>query len=239
MLNKTICVGVDGSDAAISSYIFAPTEDAYALEPRPAVLIVPGGGYDHISPREGEPVALRLLAMGYQAFVLDYSVAPATYPLALQELARAVDTVRSHATELCVDPNRITVMGFSAGGHLVGLLGALWDKPWLAESIATSPESIRPDALCLCYPVVSSGTYAHRGSFEHLTGADDALAQKLSIENMVGEGFPRTFLWHTADDASVSVQNSLLLAQALADHGIGFSYMSFRMESMGHRSLRP
>lgn len=227
MLNKTICVGVDGSDAAISSYIFAPTEDAYALEPRPAVLIVPGGGYDHISTREGEPVALRLLAMGYQAFVLDYSVAPATYPLALQELARAVDTVRSHATELCVDPNRITVMGFSAGGHLVGLLGALWDKPWLAESIATSPESIRPDALCLCYPVVSSGTYAHRGSFEHLTGADDALAQKLSIENMVGEGFPRTFLWHTADDASVSVQNSLLLAQALADHGIGFSLHVF------------
>lgn len=227
MLNKTIPVGVDGSSATITSYVFAPTEDAYALKPLPAVVVVPGGGYDHVSPRDGEPVALRLLAMGYQAFVLNYSVAPAVYPLALQELARAVDTVRSHATEFCVDPNRITVMGFSAGGHLVGLLGALWDKPWLAESIATSPESIRPDALCLGYPVVSSGAYAHRGSFEHLTGAGDVLAQKLSIENMVGEGFPRTFLWHTAEDASVPVQNSLLLAQALADHGIGFSLHVF------------
>lgn len=212
MLNKTIPVGVDGSSATISSFVFAPTEDAYALEPRPAVVVVPGGGYDHVSPREGEPVALRLLAMGYQAFVLNYSVAPAVYPLALQELARAIDTVRSHAAELCVDPDRITVMGFSAGGHLVGLLGALWNHPWLAESITVSPESIRPDALCLGYPVVSSGSYAHRGSFEHLTGADDALAQKLSIENMVREGFPRTFIWHTAEDKSVPVQNSLLLA---------------------------
>lgn len=112
MLNKTIPVGVDGSSATITSYVFAPTEDAYALKPLPAVVVVPGGGYDHVSPREGEPVALRLLAMGYQAFVLNYSVAPAVYPLALQELARAVDTVRSHATEFCVDPNRITVMGF-------------------------------------------------------------------------------------------------------------------------------
>lgn len=95
MLNKTIPVGVDGSSATITSYVFAPTEDAYALKPLPAVVVVPGGGYDHVSPREGEPVALRLLAMGYQAFVLNYSVAPAVYPLALQELARAVDTVRT------------------------------------------------------------------------------------------------------------------------------------------------
>ena len=87
MLNKTIPVGVDGSSATITSYVFAPTEDAYALKPLPAVVVVPGGGYDHVSPREGEPVALRLLAMGYQAFVLNYSVAPAVYPLALQELA--------------------------------------------------------------------------------------------------------------------------------------------------------
>lgn len=77
------------------------------------------------------------------------------------------------------------------------------------------------------YPVVSSGAYAHRGSFKYLTGADGALAQELSIENMVGEGFPRTFLWHTAEDVSVPVQNSLLLAQALADHGIGFSLHVF------------
>lgn len=74
MLNKTIPVGVDGSSATITSYVFAPTEDAYALKPLPAVVVVPGGGYDHVSPREGEPVALRLLAMGYQAFVLNYSL---------------------------------------------------------------------------------------------------------------------------------------------------------------------
>lgn len=239
MLNKTIPVGVDGSSATITSYVFAPTEDAYALKPLPAVVVVPGGGYDHVSPREGEPVALRLLAMGYQAFVLNYSVAPAVYPLALQELARAVDTVRSHAAEYCVDPDRITVMGFSAGGHLVGLLGALWDQPWLAESIAASPESIRPDTLCLGYPVVSSGGYAHRGSFEHLTGADGALAQKLSIENMVGEGFPVRSCGIPPRMHRYQFKIASFLRRLLPTTGLALAYMSFRMESMGHRSPRP
>lgn len=131
MLNKTIPVGVDGSSATITSYVFAPTEEAYALKPLPAVVIVPGGGYDHVSPREGEPVALRLLAMGYQAFVLNYSVAPAVYPLALQELARAVDTDRGHAAEFCVNPDRITVMGFRPAGIWLACLGRFGISPGL------------------------------------------------------------------------------------------------------------
>ena len=233
MLNMTVPVGVDGSSAALATYAFVPSEDAYALGPQPTVIIVPGGGYNHISPREGEPVALRMLAEGYQAFVLDYSVAPAVYPQALRELALAVKTVRERADEFCVDPDRITVMGFSAGGHLAGLLGATWDESWLAESIGATPTAVKPDTLCLGYPVISSGRYAHRGSFERLTGADEALAKKLSLEYMVGEGFPRTFIWHTAEDGSVSVQNSLLLARALADRGIGFSLHVFPHGSHG------
>lgn len=227
MIRKKADVGVDGSAAMLDVYAFAPEEDAYARTLKPAVVIVPGGGYNHVSPREGEPIALRLLADGYQSFVLDYSVAPAVYPQALRELAAAVAWVRGYAEELQVDPARVSVAGFSAGGHLACLLGAKWGEPGLAESVGATAAEIKPDALCLGYPVVTAGAFAHRGSFETLSGGDEELTRGLSIEKLVSADFPRTFVWHTAEDGSVPVQNSLLLAEALAGAGVPFSLHVF------------
>lgn len=227
MIYRDIDMGVDGSGAVLVSYASVPEGDAFACLLRPAVIVVPGGGYDHISPREAEPIALRMAADGFQAFVLTYSVAPARYPLALRELARAVAWVRGHAGEFMIDTSRVGVAGFSAGGHLAGLLGGMWNSPWLAGSVGAAPEDIRPDFLCLGYPVVTSGAFAHRGSFERLCGGDAEQQEKLSVEKLVTGDFPRTFIWHTAEDASVPVQNSLLLGEALAAAGVPFSLHVF------------
>lgn len=193
----------------------------------PAVIVCPDGGYRKRADHEGDPVALRLAKNGIKAFVLDYSVAPARFPQAVEELALAVASVRDHADEWGVDPHNVATLGFSAGGHLVGSLGALWHEQWLAEAVGHDSENIRPDAQCLCYPVITSGKFAHRDSFAALTDNDPALTERLSLEKLVDERTPRTFLWHTAEDGLVPVQNSLLMASALASADVEFSLHVF------------
>lgn len=188
---------------------------------RPAVIICPGGGYAMTSDREAEAVAIRLNALGFQAFVLRYSVAPAVFPRALAELALAVSTVRQHAAEWHVDPNRITVAGFSAGGHLAACLGVFWNHSILTDIFTGDCTAWKPNSLLLCYPVITSGSFAHRGSFVSLLGDRyDELVDSVSLETQVHDQVPPVFLWHTDEDDGVPVENSLLLAMALKVHHI-------------------
>ena len=183
---------------------------------RPLILIFPGGAYAWRSDREAEPVALRLLALGCQAVVVRYSVAPARYPKALEEAAEAVAFARAHAEEWLADPHRIAVMGFSAGGHAAAHIGLKWHQLPLGPAC-------RPDAMILAYPVITSGAYAHRGSIENLLGGDyDRLKEEVSLEKCVREDTPPTFLWHTREDECVPPENSLLLASELCRHGVAF-----------------
>lgn len=193
---------------------------------RPAVLILPGGGYGHVSERESEPVALRMLAAGFQAFVLHYSVAPAVFPVALREAAMAMAFIRKNALDLGVDPGKVAAMGFSAGGHLCGLLSTLYDSREVADLGA--PAQLRPDALGLCYPVAVSWGHTHEGSFRNLCGEDVQLRQRLSLDRLVREDMPPVFLWHTRDDGSVPCRNSLELARALEERGVLFSLHIYR-----------
>ena len=217
-----IKTGHTGKDAVLTVYLRSPL----AGDPdkkRPAILICPGGGYRRLSDREAEPIAMQYLAMGYHAMVLEYSVAPNTFPTALLELATAMALIREHAGAWSVDSDRIIVSGFSAGGHLACSLGVFWDRDFVAAPLSLIPEQIKPNGLILCYPVISSGPDCHRDSFLNLLGrqAEDSEARdQVSLELQVGPQMPGTFLWHTWTDQSVPVENSLLLAQACAKAGV-------------------
>lgn len=193
---------------------------------RPAILILPGGGYHHTSPRESEPVALRFAALGYAAFVLHYSCAPSMFPTALREAAMGMCYIRRNAEQFEIDPSKVAALGFSAGGHLCGCLGTLFDSPEVAD--LGTPELLRPDALGLCYPVAVSWGRTHEGSFENLSGGDEALRKRLSLDALVRPDMPPAFLWHTREDASVPCRNSLILAQAMEEAGVDFVLHIYR-----------
>ena len=206
---------------------FSPVLESYVLDGdrrRDAVLICPGGGYEYTSPRESEPVALKFNAAGFHAFVLHYSVAPRRHPLPLLDLSRAVCLVRERAGIWNVRADGIVVCGFSAGAHLAASLGVHWNKAFALEAAGISAGQNRPDALVLCYPVISSGEFAHRGSFGNLLGSRPGpeLLREVSLENHVDDSTPPTFLWHTFADGAVPLENSLLFAAALRKQGIPF-----------------
>lgn len=220
MINKVYPIQVAGSleGAGLTTYI-QDDYDCIDIHSRPLVLVCPGGGYSFVSDREGEAIALQFLAMGYHAAVLRYSCAPAVYPTALTELAYSVKLIRGNAEEWHVDPDQVIVLGCSAGGHLAASLGVFWNEDFLAEALGLSGEEhrmLRPDGMILCYPVITSGEFAHRGSFECLLGPlEKEMGEKMSLENQVSGDTPPVFLWHTYTDDAVPAENSLLFAGAL------------------------
>lgn len=190
-----------------------------------AIIICPGGGYVERAFHEGEPVALWLNSIGISAFVLNYRVAPSyRYPYPFMDIQRATRLVRYHADEWHIDPNRIGVMGFSAGGHLASTLGTHFDSGCPDAEDPIDRITCRPDAMILCYPVITFGEYRHHGSMISLLGDNpsDDMIKFLSNELHVSSDTPPTFLWHTADDEVVAVENSLLFARALRRCGVPF-----------------
>ncbi|HEX2912458.1 MAG TPA: alpha/beta hydrolase [Chloroflexia bacterium] len=216
-----------------------PSLTPYLLDeagPHPAIMVIPGGGYMRRADHEGEPIARWLNSIGVAAFVLNYRVAPFGYPAQLQDAQRAIRLVRYHAQEWRVDPQRLGVLGFSAGGHVASTAGTHYTA---GEPQATDPVerlSSRPDLMVLCYPVITMGAHAHQGSRAALLGereSDEEMVALLSSEQQVNEDTPPTFLWHTAQDASVPVENSLHFAAALARHGVRFELHIYEQGSHG------
>lgn len=227
MINKTIKIWEDNSLESKEG-VFEPTLETFILaedKKRGAVLICPGGGYEYTSEREAEPIALQFNSAGFHAFVLDYSVAPNKHPQPLLDLSRAICIIRENADEWKVDSQKVAVCGFSAGGHLVASLGVHWEKPYL-DVPGIEIGMNKPNALILSYPVITAGEFAHQGSFNNLLGAepDVELLKEMSLETQVNEKLPPTFIWHTLEDISVPVENSLLFVQQMRKKKVPFEF---------------
>lgn len=208
-----------------TGYILKNSAEYCANRLRPAVLVCPGGGYHFTSAREATPIAMEFLAAGIDAFVLHYSCAPdgVSFPTQLLQVLKAVQTIRENAEEWNIDPDKIVVCGFSAGGHLAASSGVFWNAEFL-KKYGFSGELHKPNGLILAYPVITSGDQAHRGSFENLLQGQytEEMLALTSVENQITEHTPPTFLWHTFTDTGVPPQNSLLFASALAAHKVPF-----------------
>ena len=178
-----------------------------------AVIVCPGGGYGALMDTyEGQDVCRWWNDRGVAAFLLRYRIAPDRYPAALDDVRAAVRTVRDQAGEFGVDPDRVGVMGFSAGGHLAGCAATMWRDP-----------QERPDFAVLVYPVISLvQPFGHLGSRDNLLGKDFApgLDGALSLEHRVTDRTPPCFIVHGRNDKIVDVRNAELFASSLKSNGV-------------------
>ena len=208
--------------------MYIPEAPDYPTRKRPAMLVIAGGGYGCVSPREKECIALAYVAQGFAAFTLEYSVAPIRFPAQLIEGAMAMAYIRENSDKFGVKPDKVAAIGFSAGGHLTGMLATLFDHAAVKAVLKEKSALVRPDAVILSYPVITSGEKAHRGSFDNLCGQDNAKLQaELSLENAVTENSSPAFIWATVNDELVPSENSLYMALAYKKAGVPFELHIF------------
>ncbi len=228
-----------------------PKEERENAQIRPAVIICPGGGYEMLSMySEGIQLAQRMERDGgYKAFLLNYRIAPNAYPKPQMDLALAIMHVRVHAKEYGIDPERIVVVGSSAGGHLCASEASLHEelKEYVLEELKKKAAdkaawyekiSARPDGVGLLYPVISFTSEYHEGSYRNNTAKRAGLREKLSVEEHITAEYPPTYAFANEDDGCVPASNTKRLDAALAaagvphlcelyptgDHGVGLAY---------------
>ena len=213
-----------------------PTITAYEAGSECAVIIFPGGGYAMRAEHEGKAYAEWLQSIGITSFVVDYRVAPYQHPAELSDAMRAVRYVRYFAKDYGINKNKIAVMGSSAGGHLAASVSVHYDKDIYKGTDKIDKEDCKPNATILCYPVIDMFEYRHDGSRQNLIGARafDEDKELMSLHKQVTRETPPAFIWHTAEDSTVPVENSLLYAGALSKAQIPFE---LHVYPYGHHGL--
>jgi acetyl esterase/lipase len=243
----------------IPNYIDAPDEESSAIDgvlriskvsipgyaffsagndaPKPCVIICPGGGYRILaSEHEGTDVAKYFNSIGIHALVLKYRIPsddhqPDKKMAPLQDAQRAVQLVREHAKDWKVDPDKVGIMGFSAGGHLASSLAVHYDDIKIKEN---NKISVRPNFQILGYPVISFSKFSHVGSRKNLLGKDstESMMNYFSNEMHVNSNTPIAFLVHAKDDKVVPIENSFIYVDALKSNGVEAEL--FVYETGGH-----
>ncbi|MDD7615274.1 MAG: alpha/beta hydrolase [Clostridiaceae bacterium] len=201
MLVKTYNL-TDDPDITLTAYIPDISEEMKNMKVKPSVLVLPGGAYKFCSDREAEPIALAYLAKGFNAFVLRYSLnEKSAFPTPLNDASKALKFIRDNAAEFYTDPQKIAVIGFSAGGHLAAALSTMSDD--------------KPNACILGYPCILSST-------------SPILASPVeSVTDYVTDKTPPTFIFAASNDGAVPIENSLSYAEALNRNGISFELHIF------------
>lgn len=215
-----------------NSMTFFPVQTDH---PKPVVVIFAGGGYAaRCDTYEGVDVAKFYNSKGLHAFVVDYRVLPNMFPCALQDAQRAIKVIKSRAEEFRIDPERIFVLGFSAGGHLAGCVATMEDYAKIGDEL--DDISPKPTGAVLCYPVISAEVLY--GSNAHIYPAricpEGVDPQSLSLEKCVTEETAPCFIWHTVQDKVVSLLHSLRFCEAMKEKEVPFEYHVY---ATGHHGL--
>ena len=226
---------------SIKTYILEKTDDPQTSA-RPFILVVPGGGYDHYGRHEQEQIALKMNSFGFSSAVLHYSLKPTKFPQPLLDAAQAVSFIRKNSEKWNINPDKIILLGFSAGGHVAASLGAYWNSNLISAFSELSPQEIKPNALILSYPVITADKdFCHSGSINALlenlsedekknllkiTNSEN-LRDVVSIEKHITKDFPPSFIWHTLADKAVPPENTIFMIQALRHANIEFEYHLF------------
>ena len=208
------------NDCTLEIYALDNREGLSLGRLRKSILLLPGGAYQHISFREGEVTALRFIGHDIPCFILHYSCAEKVkLPIPLIEVFAGIDFIRKNYEKYHIDKDKISVCGFSAGGHLAGLACANHTNSEYSELLGIELDNMKINGCILGYPVISY-EYKEDLTFDTISCGNNELAKNLSIEKLVNKDFPKTFIVHTSSDDFVKVQNSLVLAKALSDNGI-------------------
>lgn len=220
---KDLSIEFKNSNAFIEQYELSYNNDFANEQPllKPGLLIIPGGAYRYCSDREAEPIAIRMLAEGFNCFVLRYTCEVA-YPTPYKEVAFALDYLKQHHKEFHLLDKNLSLVGFSAGGHLAASYATTYQE--IAKLINVNKENVKPFALILGYPVLTlvDEQNTHKETRRIITGDNPELIKKLSVEKNVTDDFPPTYIFSTKEDQAVPVQNSLVLIEELKKHNIAY-----------------
>lgn len=222
-------LGENGCDPELEMYLPHNMSQMHREnQRRQSVLICPGGAYAMLSPREAEPAGLHYLQEGYNVFILWYSVFPHSFPQQIREVAAVLDLIHRNADIWNCDENHVAIMGFSAGGHLAAHYSTSYD---CQEVRSVFPESYPVAASILCYPVITAHpSYTHAWSMTNIAGHQEITQEdieRFSCERLVTEKTPPAYIWHTAEDDCVPINNSFLYAKALTEKKIPFELHAF------------
>lgn len=231
--------------AYLTSFIHEKSQNGQQMPKRPAVIVVPGGGYAVHADEEAEPAALTFLARGYHAFILYYSLKQESgYPNTLLEAAEAVKTVRENASEWGIDPKQIYMMGFSAGAHTTAMLASQWKSSSVAETLGCRPEMIKPDKAVLCYGVMRLNPPDEQALKDpELPSIKKGDYSSTDVIQSISRDTVPLFLWHCRYDHMVSAVHSMKVAEKMMEYNRPFELHIFQsgdhMMSVNNRLTDP